>query len=215
MSVSPWVWRSSIMVWLVFASGCSTLPTASSPPPALRPVEPLPFEKNGYTIATPSLGSTPRAGTSTPARTAVTLKPGKKLSESDTAALLEQADDKAVSAANLAQSAQSKDDWLLVMSQWRKAIALLQPIAAPTPALRQRLSTYQRNLAEAQTRSVTNPRQLVTEGSSGGYGVPLVVQPGKTSASESPSPNASPTTPMAPASEASPASVPIAPPEAP
>lgn len=197
---TPW----SIAVLLVLSS-CSPLPQAYSSAPTPRPVEPLPFEKKGYTIATPSPSIAPLTSSGTPVRT-VTVKPGKKLSEADLATLLEQADDKAVSATNLAQSAQSKEDWLLAVSQWQKAIALLNPIANQSSTVKQKLAQYRRNLADAQTRSTTNPRQLVTEGTSGGYGVPLVIQSGdqNPSPSASPSPGAAPSASTAPASDTPP-----------
>lgn len=201
-----WIKPASLALLMVLMGSCSTLPTAYSSPPTPRPVEPLPFEKKGYTIATPSPTIAPLTSNGAPVRTVIAVKAGKKLSQADLAALLEQADDKAVSASSLAESAQSKDDWLLAVSQWQKAIALLKPIANQDSAIRQKLSQYQRNLADAQTRSTTNPRQLVTEGTSGGYGVPLVIQSGEQtpSPSASPSPGASPAASTAPASSAPP-----------
>lgn len=197
----------AVMVLVVgVLSGCAPLPEAYSSAPSPRPVEPLPFEKKGYTIAYPSPTIAPLTSNGAPIRKVITAKPGTKLSDVDIAVLLEQAEDKAVSAANLSQSAQSKDDWTLAISQWRKAIALLKPIAAQKPLVRQKLSEYQRNLADAQARSTTNPRQIVTGGESGGYGVPLVDTSGDKPSTPGASP--APSTPSTPGASPAPGASP-------
>lgn len=65
---------------------------------------------------------------------------------------IEQAD----SAANLSQSAQSKDDWSLVSRRFQEAIALLKSIPANTPEYNEaqtRIARYQAELATAQQRA--------------------------------------------------------------
>jgi predicted aspartyl protease len=63
---------------------------------------------------------------------------------------------KAKSATNFSQSAQSADDWNLVASRWQQAINLLQAVPASSPNQKQvkaRLMEYQRNLAIAQKQA--------------------------------------------------------------
>lgn len=65
--------------------------------------------------------------------------------------------DKAYSAAILSQSAQSPDDWRLVVSQWNEAIALMK--AVPTDSPQQVIA--QTRIAEYQ-QQITNAQQQVT-----------------------------------------------------
>ena len=76
--------------------------------------------------------------------------------------------DKAYSAFSISQSAQSSDDWNLVVSQWTDAIALLKavPVSSPDKAVAQKkLAEYQQNLTYAQqqaTRPIEeNPDSVV------------------------------------------------------
>lgn len=64
--------------------------------------------------------------------------------------------DKAYSAFNISQSAQSSYDWNLVMSQWQEAIALLKAVPATSPnkvIAQKKLIDYQRNLIYAQQQA--------------------------------------------------------------
>ena len=61
--------------------------------------------------------------------------------------------DKAYSAAILSQSAQSPDDWRLVVSQWNEAIALMKavPVDSPQKLIAQtRIAEYQQQITNAQ-----------------------------------------------------------------
>ncbi|HEY9644779.1 MAG TPA: hypothetical protein V6C88_00335 [Chroococcidiopsis sp.] len=61
-------------------------------------------------------------------------------------------------AATLAQSAQSIDDWNLVVSQWQQAIALLQQVPAADPnyaTAQEKIATYQGNLQIAQQKAAS------------------------------------------------------------
>jgi len=76
--------------------------------------------------------------------------------------------DKAYSAAIISQSAQSLDDWRLVVSQWQEAIALMKavPASSPLKAIAQtKIAQYQRHITHAQqqaTRSIEgNPNTVV------------------------------------------------------
>lgn len=61
--------------------------------------------------------------------------------------------DTAMGAATIAQSAQSKDDWNLVVSRWQSAISLLKAVpksSANYAIAQKKIAEYQRNLAYAQ-----------------------------------------------------------------
>ena len=67
--------------------------------------------------------------------------------------------DKASSAFSISQSAQSSDDWNLVVSQWTDAIALMKalPVSSPyKPSARKKIAEYQRNLTYAK-QEATRP----------------------------------------------------------
>lgn len=67
----------------------------------------------------------------------------------------EQAIDSAQSASTISQSAQSADDWHLVVSRWQEAIALLKavPVSSPNKAIaKNKISEFQRYLAYAQAQ---------------------------------------------------------------
>jgi predicted aspartyl protease len=74
----------------------------------------------------------------------------------------ERALDSAYSAASLGQSAQSRDDWQLVIGRWQEAIELLQAVPSSSPyraIARQKIAQYQRNLGMAQ-KLATRPRPV-------------------------------------------------------
>ena len=73
--------------------------------------------------------------------------------------------DKAYSADNISQSAQSSDDWNLVVSQWTDAIALMKALPATNPnkaIARTKIAEYQRNLTYAKQQA-TRPIQQTPE----------------------------------------------------
>lgn len=74
--------------------------------------------------------------------------------------LYKQALDTAYSAATISQSAQSTDDWQLVISRWQEAIALLESVSSSssTYAIAQsKIAEYQRNLNIAQQQATSPP----------------------------------------------------------
>ncbi|MGG6268646.1 hypothetical protein ACQ4M3_21315 [Leptolyngbya sp. AN03gr2] len=176
--------------------GCTPLPTRIIEYTPPRPVDPTPYEKKGYVSGIPADRLPPKSEIKVP-RTVV-AKPGQKLSENDLSTLLSQAEDKAISAENLARSAQSKDDWSLVIDRWKLAIEILKP-AAQIPRVRQALTEYERNLSQAQIQAKTNPRQLDVSERSTSNGIPLMVK--SPSPSPSPSPSASPSASPSPESK--------------
>ncbi len=187
---------------LGLVNACTPLPAPSSlsQEESPRPVKPLPAEAFIRAAQTPSYQLSPSPG-------AKSLTANSKLSPSEVATQLQQADDKAISAANLMQSAQSKEDWTLVINQWKRAIALLPPVSAAgsqKAVVQKKRADYQSRLANAQQKAKSNPRQLVTGGQpTGGKGVPLIVAPNSPDAAASPSPTASPASPS-PSSSPSP-----------
>lgn len=65
----------------------------------------------------------------------------------------QEAVNKAMSAARITQSATSQDEWLLVVSQWQEAIALMKAVLASHSkytVAQQKVMEYQRNLNYAQ-----------------------------------------------------------------
>lgn len=69
--------------------------------------------------------------------------------------------DAGMSAATITQSAESKDDWNLVVSRWQSAIDLLKTVPKSSPnyaRAQQKISEYQRNLAYAQKQVNSPPK---------------------------------------------------------
>ncbi|MCY7273795.1 MAG: hypothetical protein LH702_08610, partial [Phormidesmis sp. CAN_BIN44] len=108
---------------LVGLVACTPLsPSSVTQEETPRPVKPLPAEAFIKAAQTPSYRLSPSP-------VAKSLTATSKLSASEVASQLQQAEDKAISAENLVQSAQSKEDWTLVINQWKRAIALLPPLS--------------------------------------------------------------------------------------
>jgi clan AA aspartic protease (TIGR02281 family) len=64
--------------------------------------------------------------------------------------------DKAESATNISQAAQSKDDWTLVADRWQRAVDLIKTVPASSPyraMAKTKLTEYQRNLKYAKQRA--------------------------------------------------------------
>lgn len=122
--------RTITIIFLALA-GCTS---AEKPvPPAAQTAAPATTPKASPVAAVPKTGSSP--------------------APLDRREIFEQAEDKAASASSIAQSAQSKDDWSLVISQWQEAIELLKvvPSSDPQGALaKKRIAEYQRRRAYAQ-----------------------------------------------------------------
>ncbi|MGF1496852.1 MAG: hypothetical protein ACFB8W_08540 [Elainellaceae cyanobacterium] len=86
------------------------------------------------------------------------------LTDEEVVALVEASTEKATSAAALAQTAQSADDWNLVVSQWQQAIALLQQVpesASDYDAVEAQLSQYESSLTAAEQQAANLP-EVVT-----------------------------------------------------
>ncbi len=88
-----------------------------------------------------------------PAASPATLEQKKAKQEKTQPNYFELALDKAYSAAILSQSAQSPDDWRLVVSQWNEAIALMKAVPADSPQkliAQTRIAEYQQQITNAQ-----------------------------------------------------------------
>lgn len=193
----------SIVALISLLSACKPLPTSAPvASESSRPVDPLPVE----TLRRPT-ESSPRPSIAPTAKPSTRSTSAGARSASEVTALLQQAEDKAVSAVNLSQSAQSKEDWNLVIDRWQRAIAVLKPLVvsgSQKAIVQQRLATYQNRLADAQQQAKANPRQIVTGGGNpNSKGIPLIAGPrseeGKDAKTASPSPTASPNPTASPA----------------
>lgn len=93
--------------------------------------------------------------------------------------------DAAYSAASLGQSAQSPEDWQLVMSRWQEAIKLLKgvPSSSPYHAISQpKIAEYQRNLRLAQQQATrpSAPSRTIVATAPGTVVLPITPSPSKT-----------------------------------
>jgi hypothetical protein len=161
-----------------------------------RPIKPLPAETMTATVVEPEppgggfkvakVGEKPAVKPTAPA-----VKPPagqasiSKLSAAELQEKFQEAEDKAMSAANLQQSAQSKDDWNLVFERWKKAIALITPIASQSPQFKQRLAEYQHSLSVASqdAQDNLNPKAKPVQESGG---KPMIVRIGEDPAAKPP-----------------------------
>ena len=123
--------RAITITWLAIAAGCSQPDSPES-------------------TATPTAATSPKSS----AVAGAARKPASSPTPQSDSFL--QAIDSAISAATLTQSAVSKDDWKLIVSQWQRAISLLKflPTSHPKRVLaNQKIVEYQRNLAYAQQQA--------------------------------------------------------------
>lgn len=117
-------------------------------------------------LAQPAPEATPIAAA--PAPTPLPPSPTPVVIPAD---VLERAAIKAASATTLAKTAVTQDDWNLVLLQWQKAIALLQPIPRSHPAWKAAqapLAQYKKSLNQAQqaAKARVSPPVASTDGGS-------------------------------------------------
>jgi hypothetical protein len=156
--------------WIPFTTVITLVTTGCSQFPSLSTNSPSP------TVPSPVVSVSPTAISSATAEgTAPTPTPSVAA-----AVLWEQALERAATAEELSQSAQSRDDWSLVSNRWEQAIALLRSIPSSDPRhteVERKVSEYKGKLTAAQQRAnITTPNVTLT--------API--------ASETPSPNATP-----------------------
>ncbi|NEQ24461.1 MAG: hypothetical protein F6K28_36205 [Microcoleus sp. SIO2G3] len=141
--------------------------------------------QNTSTPSTPpkAINPTPKPVASK-APKAVTSKAPKPQPESFQEAL-----DAGMGAAVIAQSAESQDDWDLVINRWQSAIKLLKTVSKPSPnyaTAQKKITEYQRNLAYAQQQKNNPSKPTLTASSS-----PVVAPPQQASSRQTkPSPSA-------------------------
>lgn len=114
----------------------------------------------------PASSSVPEIGASVPADQVRATPAATETAETSEAAETEpaatapdyfqQAIDRATSAVNISQNARSQDDWGLVASRWRQAIALLQAVPSSSANYAQaqaKITEYQSNLTYAEQQA--------------------------------------------------------------
>ncbi|KAM3115506.1 retropepsin-like aspartic protease family protein [Phormidesmis sp. 146-33] len=109
--------------------------------------------KNEAVSAAPEAKSSPASQTQKPAKPQAARPDAQNNVQSNAYSL---ALDKAQSAKSMSQSVQTAEDWNLVASRWKQAIALLKQVPKSDPnkkSVNQKLGEYQRNLDIAQSRS--------------------------------------------------------------
>ncbi len=139
----------TIALYFAACTSPSVTPTARSTPPLLPSVPPAPV----------------RLPTSPPA----TVTPGHPY---------EKGRDRAASARSLAETAQTAEDWALVLNRWQQAIALMQsipPSSAQRATAQKLVSEYQRAFTQAQQQSRTGriPQNPIPQNSGAEDGIPL------------------------------------------
>lgn len=109
---------------------------------------PLPVESPPQSpVASPATGGAPASPAQTPA-----ASPG--------ADPFREAVNRATKAAQLTQTAKTRQEWETVASQWREAIALMQAVPADSPnyaTAQDRAVAYQKNLAYAEQAAASRP----------------------------------------------------------
>ena len=122
-------------------------PVATSPPPKASSPAPK-ATPNAAKPASPGASATPKAASATPKAT-----PPKSDS-------WREAVNQAQSAAKLAQTAQSKNEWIAVASEWKKAVDLMRsvpPTSQNHQKAQQKATEYQANLVVANRRAAAAP----------------------------------------------------------
>ncbi|NJK68620.1 MAG: hypothetical protein HC789_22405 [Microcoleus sp. CSU_2_2] len=109
--------------------------------------------------ATPDSGASgaPKAAPPSPASQAASPAPKAAAPKSDP---WREAVNKAQSAAVLAQTAQSQNEWIAVASEWQKAVGLMRTVPATSPnyqKAQQKAAEYQANLVVANRRAAAAP----------------------------------------------------------
>ncbi|XGV98288.1 MAG: type IV pilin-like G/H family protein [Leptolyngbya sp. BL-A-14] len=88
--------------------------------------------------------------------------------------------DKAASATSLAQSAQTPEDWNLVLTQWQRAIAFMKAVPPSSPnhsAAQKLLPSYQQSLTRAQQqakRGGASISPIAAKGGTDDNGIPII-----------------------------------------
>jgi hypothetical protein len=197
--------RSLPLSLLLFTlSACATIPVPGRGivnPPSLRPVKPLMEGRgNAIVVSKDSKNPTDRIKLETP--NPKSGKPAqsstKSLSTTELKAKLQDAEDKSASARSLSQSAQTPEDWQLVVQRWQKSIDILKPLSTQNTAISTQIQQVLTDARIGQARA-----QQEAEGLAKGSSTPLQVDRSKSGKSQgliygdipspSPSPSKAPT----------------------
>lgn len=132
--------------------GCSQDNAATPQSPSATPVSASPPAKKPPTASAKQVSKPASTKSKSPAKT-----PSKpQLSPQAAADAYVRAIDSAESASSISLSAQSKEDWQLVISSWQQAIAFMKTIPASSPyhaIAKTKIPQYQRNLTYAQNKA--------------------------------------------------------------
>jgi hypothetical protein len=135
----------------------SPAPKAASSSPGAKPAtSPSPTTAKPAT-PTPGASGTPKAAPASPAPQAASPAPKAAAPKSDP---WREAVNKAQSAAVLAQTAQSQNEWIAVASEWQKAVGLMRSVPLTSPnyqKAQQKAAEYQANLVVANRRAAAAP----------------------------------------------------------
>ena len=144
-------------------AGCATVPLPGKgiiTPQSVRPVTPLMEGREGPVSQKSSSNPSAKPSVKPGVKSSASAQSGKTDPDSTIASKLQEAEDKASSARSLSQSAQTEDDWILVVQQWKRAIALL-PNPAATSSLsgkvQQVRTAYANSLQSAQSQGSRKP----------------------------------------------------------
>ena len=174
-------------------AGCATVPLPGKgiiTPQSVRPIKPFMEGREGTVGQKPSSNSSAKPDTKSGSKASAIAQTDPA---STIASKLQEAEDKASSARSLSQSAQTEDDWILVVQQWKRAIALLPNPTATSQLsgkVQQIRSAYTNSLQSAQSQGSRKPTATapleVDRNSSGRRGMILGPE-------ASPSPSTAPT----------------------
>ena len=144
-------------------AGCATVPLPGKgiiTPQSVRPVKPLMEGREGTVGQNLSLNPSAKTNAKPGVKSSPIAKSGQTDPDSTIASKLQEAEDKAASARSLSQSAQTEDEWMFIVQQWKRAIALL-PNPAATSSLSGKVqhvrSTYTNSLQSAQSQGSRKP----------------------------------------------------------
>ncbi len=152
-------------------AGCATVPLPGkgfTTPQPVRPVKPLMEGREGpVSQKLPTSNPSAKLGTQSKpgATSSSSAQSGQTVPDSAVAPKLQAAEDKAASARSLSQSAQTEDDWTLVVQQWKRALALLPNPAATSPLsgkVQKVRSIYTNSLQSAQAQAQGSGKSTAT-----------------------------------------------------
>lgn len=149
-------------------AGCATVPLPGKgfiTPQSVRPIKPFMEGREGTVGQRLLSNPSAKPDTKPSIKASASAQSGQTDPDSAIASKLQEAEDKASSARSLSQSAQTEDDWILVVQQWKRAIALLPNPAATSPLsgkVQQVRSAYTNVLQSAQAKAQGSGKPTAT-----------------------------------------------------